>query len=220
MIWIAYLIIGLTHLLGIVLGNVLLSLISKALLMPTLALLVVQRKYPSPWRTFILLALTFSWMGDMFLTQSDKFVFFICGIASFLLAQVSYIIHFRKECKQKERPTFIAQKPFAVIPYILYGLVLLALLFPKMELALKIPIALYATILLSMAAYALNRKNTVPTNSFLWVFVGAIFFVISDSLIAINKFLVAFEFSRFIIMLTYIIAQGMIIRGVLLHSNK
>jgi uncharacterized membrane protein YhhN len=53
-----------------------------------------------------------------------------------------------------------------------------------------------------------------------YVFIGAIVFVLSDSILAVNKFYNPIQKSSFIIMLTYLVAQYLIVNGILkLHSN-
>jgi len=64
-----------------------------------------------------------------------------------------------------------------------------------------------------MLAGAINRKEKVNLMSYTMVLTGALFFVISDSVIAINKFSHKFESSETIIMSTYIIAQYLIVAG-------
>ena len=58
----------------------------------------------------------------------------------------------------------------------------------------------------------------IPGN--LYVFFGAIAFVISDSILAINKFYAPFEKSSFFIMLTYLVAQYLIVVGILKVNPK
>jgi uncharacterized membrane protein YhhN len=70
-----------------------------------------------------------------------------------------------------------------------------------------------------MAGSALNRKNKVSEKSYFTVLAGAILFVFSDSLIAINKFAVGIPKSGIWIMTTYILAQYLIMSGLLTQVN-
>jgi uncharacterized membrane protein YhhN len=70
-----------------------------------------------------------------------------------------------------------------------------------------------------MMMAAFNRKNLVSNISFNLVFSGAVLFVLSDSCIAINLFYKPFELARITIMLTYIIAQILIIKGILAEKK-
>ena len=62
---------------------------------------------------------------------------------------------------------------------------------------------------------ALNRYKVVSSLSFLMVFCGSILFVISDSLMALDKFLIPIPNDRLFVMSTYIAAQFLIMKGIL-----
>jgi uncharacterized membrane protein YhhN len=70
-----------------------------------------------------------------------------------------------------------------------------------------------------MSMSALNRKGLVSTNSFRLVFFGSVFFVISDSMIALNKFYADIPRSSFLIMLTYFVAQYLIMMGLIAEKK-
>ena len=61
---------------------------------------------------------------------------------------------------------------------------------------------------------ALNRKNKVAENSFLLVFIGAILFVVSDTVLAIHLFYQKMDWYRIVIMSTYIFGQLFIVKGI------
>jgi uncharacterized membrane protein YhhN len=71
-----------------------------------------------------------------------------------------------------------------------------------------------------MLIAAINRYGKVSRLSFILVLAGAVLFVISDSLIALNKFGFPFVFSGVAVMTTYIAAQYLIVTGVLKQSEK
>jgi uncharacterized membrane protein YhhN len=68
-----------------------------------------------------------------------------------------------------------------------------------------------------MGIKAIERQTTHKSYSF--VLIGAILFIISDSLIAINKFAYSIPLSGLWVMATYIAAQYLIVEGVLLGRN-
>jgi uncharacterized membrane protein YhhN len=78
---------------------------------------------------------------------------------------------------------------------------------------MKLPVILYAIIILTMLTAAINRKDKVNKVSFYLVLAGAILFVISDSSIAITKFSHPFKSSVIVIMSTYVVAQYLIVIG-------
>jgi len=65
---------------------------------------------------------------------------------------------------------------------------------------------------------ALNRSGRVADISFKLVFVGSLLFLLSDSMIAFNKFHSDIPLAGFLIMITYIAAQYLIMRGLILEK--
>ena len=78
---------------------------------------------------------------------------------------------------------------------------------------------LYALTLLTMGIWAHKRRGATSSASFLMVSAGALLFVLSDSMIAINKFTIEVPAERLLVMSTYIIAQYLIIQGLLKHHK-
>jgi uncharacterized membrane protein YhhN len=78
---------------------------------------------------------------------------------------------------------------------------------------MKLPVILYAIIILTMLTAAINRIDKVNKISYYLVLSGAILFVISDSSIAIAKFSHPFKSSGIVIMSTYVVAQYLIVIG-------
>jgi uncharacterized membrane protein YhhN len=95
---------------------------------------------------------------------------------------------------------------------------LVILLLPHLG-ELKIPVVLYATVICSMLLGSLHiyLKTNRPANK-LFV-LGATLFVLSDSLLAINKFYQPFPMAGVGIMLTYCLAQYFIVRGSITLDN-
>lgn len=218
--WLIFILLSAIHLISIELANPIIGFISKALLMPTLGLIVFKSNIQIPKiKNQLFFALFFSWLGDLFLSKSE-YVFFLLGLASFLTAHIFYIIIFTRESKASGELTRIEGSPSWVLPFVIFGIALLYFILPKVDdTVIKIAVFLYAGVILTMAAQAFNRISSVSKKSFIWVFAGAILFVLSDSMIAINKFAVPFDFARMAIMTTYIVAQAFIIKGVLLNVS-
>ena len=84
---------------------------------------------------------------------------------------------------------------------------------------MKIPVIIYTVVILTMLTSALNREKKVNRQSYILVLVGAILFVISDSIIAIDKFRYHFALSGIAIMSTYVTAQYFIAIGCLKQFN-
>lgn len=166
---------------------------------------------------FIYFAFFFSWIGDLFLLAAHTDgVYFYAGVGGFFLAQLSYILAFTNTTEKG----YLAIKPLWLIPFLLYLSGMLYLISGGMK-GIMIPIiVVYAISLISMSAAALNRKNLACNKSFYLVFLGSVLFVISDSMIAINKFYMQFDSSSFLIMLTYFTAQYMIMQGLIAEDKS
>lgn len=166
-------------------------------------------------KTF-LTALFFCWVGDVMLMFSGE-LYFMLGLVAFLIGHIFYIFSFRQFAWSTGTALLPTQKVRYAFPIILAGTGLLVVLFPKLG-ALQIPVTVYAIVLMLMAINALFRLGHTNQTSFGWVFVGALFFMVSDSALAFNKFHTQFVGASVTIMLTYIAAQFMIVRGILAHS--
>ncbi|QSE97704.1 lysoplasmalogenase [Fulvivirga lutea] len=169
----------------------------------------------------VAISLVFSWLGDSFLMYQElDATYFILGLVSFLIAHVLYAIsYFKLRWAEAENPLLPTQKLRHSITLVLAGVALVAILSPNLG-DMRLPVTVYAAVLVFMAISALLRYGYTPIKSFGLVFGGAIFFMISDSLLAINKFMESFAYSGFWVMLTYSIAQYLIIEGVIRHQRQ
>ncbi len=163
------------------------------------------------------LAFLFSWIGDLLMMFSGRFVFFVSGIGSFLVAQLLYSFLFLRTINISGKKPFLKKKPFWLIPYIAFGIIIYMILFPQLDIVLRIAVFVYIIAILGMSSMALNRYGNGHPLSFSLVYAGSLFFVVSDSLIAINRFLVAIPYEGILIMTTYIVAQYLIMRGLLMQ---
>lgn len=157
----------------------------------------------------------FSWFGDLFMMFSSTFIYFVLGIASFLVAQVFYAFLFLRTITISGKKPFLKKKPVWLIPYIAFGLMVYILLFPHLDDVLKVAIFIYLIAILTMSSMALNRYGNGHPVSFSLVFVGSLLFVASDLMIAINRFLIPIPYEGLFIMSTYIFAQFLIMKGIL-----
>jgi uncharacterized membrane protein YhhN len=179
--------------------------------------LLYSRDMHHPVFRFALFAFFFSWLGDVAL-MFDGISCFLSGITAFLVAHLFYILTFLRP-KDRESSSLLRKKPLWILPFAIYGVVMMWILFPKVNAIIKPAVILYTLTLLVMAGSALNRRNKVSKKSYFTVLGGAILFVFSDSLIAINKFAVGIPKSGIWIMTTYILAQYLIMSGLLTQVN-
>jgi uncharacterized membrane protein YhhN len=74
-------------------------------------------------------------------------------------------------------------------------------------------IVVYATVISLMLIAAINRKGVAQKESYMLVALGALSFVASDTLLAVNKFHDSFFLANIAVMLTYGIAQYLLVKG-------
>jgi uncharacterized membrane protein YhhN len=157
------------------------------------------RGCPSPYAAGILLGLIFSLAGDVFLMlPGDKF---LPGLVSFLLAHLAYIFAF------SQGGSF--RLSVALLPFVLYGGLIFWFLYPGLG-KLKAPVALYIGVILVMAWQAWAFFYAVGTPQAAHAFWGALLFVLSDSLLAVNRFRQKLPLAKLWILGTYFTAQWLI----------
>jgi uncharacterized membrane protein YhhN len=205
-----YGLVSLIHLLFIASGNPALSFYTKPLLMPLLIVALLLSMEKAIHSTgFILAGLVMSLAGDVLLMWDQ---FFIPGLICFLLTHIFYIFYFIRLANKNG--WLLKKQPFLLIPVVGYTFSLLWVLLPHLD-KLALPVIVYAVVISVMLASCLNLIYQVKRVVYLNFVTGAILFVLSDSLLAINKFYDAFYGAGVLIMLTYVMAQFFIVRGVL-----
>jgi uncharacterized membrane protein YhhN len=209
----------------IVTNNTAYRIYSKTLLAPLLLLIIyIESKDTKHERSKILanLGFFFCFIGDFLLIEdSDTSGNFIFGISSFLIAQLFFIFFFYrlKHLTAKHRIfTFITG--CFVFAYIM---LLLFIIWTNVSLQnLQIPIVVYALILGLMLMSALNTVNnrSIKRIALNYFIPGAVLFVLSDSILAINKFSHPFSYGSIVIMLTYGAAIFLLATGIARFLKK
>jgi uncharacterized membrane protein YhhN len=190
----------------------------KPFLIPFLFLAVYfSEKFNS--KKVLLMALFFSWIGDVVLLFSDHGeLYFIAGLLAFLISHLIYILLFTKQLNSRNIKN-ISAFWMGIGFIILYFSILIFTLFPKLG-TLKIPVLLYATVITTMLYFAFKGSLKWTEKFGDLILVGAIFFVGSDSILAFDKFYSPIPFNSFLIMSTYCIAQYFIVSGILKLNQK
>jgi uncharacterized membrane protein YhhN len=190
----------------------------KPFLLPFL-ILTVYNSNDFPTKKWLLSALIFSWIGDVILMFADKGeLYFIFGLVSFLIAHILFIVLFIKQnSEEKSFNKILFGTGVLMVTLYLYGM--LTLLFPTLG-DLKIPVSIYAFTISLMLIMAIRGSLTWQKPMNLLILNGAIAFVTSDSLLAINKFYNPLPNATFLIMVTYIFAQYLITLGILKMNEK
>ncbi|HEX8370474.1 MAG TPA: lysoplasmalogenase [Pyrinomonadaceae bacterium] len=155
------------------------------------------------YRRAILAGFVFSLVGDTFLINPQNFVF---GLASFLVAHLCYSAAFFKAGAGKF-------KPISLSAY-LVGAAIFMLVSGGVPENLRVAVVVYALAISTMLGAAWNFYLTQKTATGLFAVSGAMFFVLSDSLLAYNKFNGEFFLAKILILSTYFLAQWLIARSV------
>ncbi|WP_296312833.1 lysoplasmalogenase [Winogradskyella sp. UBA3174] len=185
--------------------------IAKPAIVISLIFLFINRSksLSKPIKNLTISALVFSLIGDVLLLFVDKSEhFFTIGLIAFLLAHVMYIILFLKHRNKENSPYGF------IILILVYGASLFYFLKDGLG-TMLIPVAVYMIVILTMATTAYLRKNNVNIVSYGLVFLGALLFMASDSILALNKFNHTIPWSNISIIVTYALAQYLIIIGIL-----
>lgn len=210
--WLAvlYVVILFIHLISILAHFPQLRSYSKFLLMwPLLSAVLIIRRDLSP-KIFILWAsaLALSWLGDIFLMFEEKH--FLTGLKAFLAAHVFYIWLFA---------TFSLPKPPAKKSmWVLFLLTIVYfVLFYQLVIShvsdYFVPVLIYSIVVLSMWLVAASQSLRVRHVN-LKLLIGALLFVLSDSLLGYQKFIHENDWFPFLVMLTYGLAQFCLFWGI------
>ncbi len=149
----------------------------------------------------VALGLVFSLAGDVFLMlPADRLVE---GLASFLAAHVCYIAAFTSG-------TGFVADTVPTVAFGALGLLLLRLLWPGVPGRLRVPVVLYLAVILTMAVQTTGRALRVHDLSGPLAAAGAALFVLSDSLLAWDRFRIPFRSARAVVLSSYFLAQWLI----------
>jgi uncharacterized membrane protein YhhN len=139
----------------------------------------------------VLAGLVLSLAGDVALLWPTRG--FLPGLIAFLLAHAAYLVAFTRRTRLAAR-----WLPFAI--YAAVAGAILAVLWPGVPAALRIPVAVYVVFLSAMAAQASLAGGRVLA-------LGGALFVASDALLATNKFHTPLPWAPLWILATYWSAQ-------------
>ncbi len=156
-------------------------------------------------------ALAASLAGDVFLMLPGGY--FIPGLASFLVAHLFYIALFRQGV-----PWFPNRRALAgtlVVGAAMYGWVWAGLGDP----VLKLAVAAYVSVIALMVAQAIGRARSLGSPASSAVALGACIFMLSDSLIAINRFVQPLPWVSLWVLSSYYTAQFLIVHNARSGSN-
>ena len=203
---ILFLLVAIIDVYAVFTQNKSLEIIFKPLLMTTLAIVyLVSVKKPNFW---LMSALFFSFWGDVFLL--DKANYFVFGLASFLIAHIMYI---KMTSKYVQKWTYLKLLKSA-IPFVVLFVGLLSLIYNNLG-EMLLPVIVYGVAISIFGAFALLNYAQEKSTANTWLLLGAILFIASDSLIALNNFYTPKRLFDIAIIVLYIVSQYLIVKAVI-----
>ena len=206
-----FIFISALHLIGIATGNENMRVITKPMII--LSLMVYYSFVVENENHLYLAALFFCFLGDVFLIFNSE-LNFILGLVSFLVAHVMFIIIVAKLMKKSSG----IQKVISMIPFVIIFAGLIYVLKDNLG-DMLLPVIVYGLTISAFGAVALLNYVTEKSTINLVLLGGALFFILSDSTIAIGKFLQYETYFPLLIMATYILAQYLICKYMMQKSE-
>lgn len=206
-----FLLVLLMHCLSIQVEMTQIRTVTKVVLVPLLMIHLLINRSLRLLGYLPLIALLFSWIGDILLL-GDEPAFFLSGMIAFVMTHVCYSFTFLKikQVTPKDRSYFIIPL-FSILAFSL-----LVFFYLKDDLgSYLLPVLFYMIFISLMASLAIHtRTNAKIATLSLYTFIpGALLFVVSDALLAINMFKLHHIVLEVLVMLTYGLAQFFITRG-------
>ena len=223
---IVYYVLLTIELYGETVGNYSIIWLCKPFLMPVLLLLFLKNSQKNFLleRVCLSTALVLSCLGDILFIEHRK-DFFLYGVSVYFIVHLCYIATFLFQMKQLLKQRLSVSSMIVIsIPFWLYLISFLSILHPKLTdnseetKDLLIPIVIYGFVIISMGYVSYLRGRNIP--GFWSVFLGALFFILSDSLLAYNRFVSRLPVPGLPIMFTYGVGQYLITIGTLQVAKK
>ena len=191
--------VSILYVFGILIDNISLRFIFKPLIL--VSLMIYYSSSVQEKSQLFLAALFFSFLGDIFLLFESE-INFILGLVSFLLAHIMFIVLVVRMLKKPSSKNGL----IAFIPFVITFSGLLFLLKDSLG-EMMIPVIIYGAVISIFGTVSLLNYLTSKTKESMFLLIGAVFFVLSDSVLAINKFYDSMAFYPLIVIVTYILAQ-------------
>jgi uncharacterized membrane protein YhhN len=189
-------------------SEILVFYLKPLLLLPLIVAAFISTNFTNKF--ILAAALVFSWLGDILLLFVFKdAIYFILGLVAFLTAHIFYIVLFIKEIKKVNGKIQFRNGLVAIVVYL--GTMLVVLI-PHLD-SLVIPVIIYAVVISTMLYMAYLLSSHWPKATSIYLLTGAVSFILSDSILAFDKFYQPIPMSGLLIMATYLYAQWALVRS-------
>ena len=173
-----------------------------------------SKNRPRKERFSILLCLLSLLFGDVFLLENTPVHSFPAGLFAFFMANVFYSMVLYRSANLEINKSY----PFLIVAAI-YLFTIFYLMYDKLN-GYFVPVLIYIFAVLNMIQAAFLRYKVVNNYSFILVFTGALLFLFSESLLALNKFYTPVPYKNILVMMIYGVSQLLIIMGILREQKK
>jgi uncharacterized membrane protein YhhN len=191
-----------------------------------MALACLFAPHASTYATYIGAGLAISSIGDFALEINGsplasfvKADLFLVGLVSFLIAHVLYIAAFVLE--PVRQPLLLPG--LSMFFFYAYGVSMFSVLCSSIPLPLRAPTFIYVMVIATMGHRAFTRYHHIdpPSDpkSGLYGLLGALSFMVSDTVLAVDKFLAPMSWAKLAIMTTYYVGQYGIALSVLTQNE-
>ncbi len=205
--------VSILYIIGVSINNLTMEFIFKPLIILSLIqyyLLSVKKK-----NNLLVAAFFLCFLGDIVLLYDKNSNAFMLGLIFFLIAHVLFIVLVIRILKKATKGQIIISiLPFGLILYSIISLL-------KESLGeLLIPVIVYASVISIFGAVSFLNYLINKTSSSIILLGGVLFFVLSDFALAINKFYLPHEYFSTLISVTYILAQFLICKFMILRDEE
>lgn len=147
-------------------------------------------------------------------------ILFVVGLAAFLIAHIGYAYAFVKNIKDSSVPFNWAKSLLMAVPFAAFTGAFFYYIKGGLPSDLFIPVLAYTVVISVMGITSAWRNGHVEKPTYNWILIGAILFILSDCVIAVNKFVIDFDYDAVLNMTLYLTGQFMITVGAVLHEKK
>ncbi|AOM79886.1 lysoplasmalogenase [Pedobacter steynii] len=187
-------------------------LIKPCIVLSLLVMLYMETRLKGRFHKRLFTGLVFALAGDVLLMLAwQHTAYFMYGLLAFLIGHIFYISAFYLDFRSAQELDKKGAR-IAIILCAAFSITFYFFLRPHLG-EMKLPVMVYTFVISMMMMMAAFRNQRVNKLSFNLILAGALCFLLSDSILAYNKFVRGFDFAGVFIMASYMAAQYLITMG-------
>ncbi|CAA0159817.1 lysoplasmalogenase [Tenacibaculum maritimum] len=207
---ILFILVAIIDIYAVIIQNKTIEVFFKPLLMTILVVIyLLSVKKPNFW---LVSGLFFSFWGDVFLLDKKKY--FVFGLGAFLIAHFMYIKMTASFLKIISKRKLIK----AAIPFITFFGTILFFISANLG-NMLVPVIIYGLAISAFGTCALLNYKEQKSLENSWLLLGALLFIASDSMIALNNFYTPKHLFDILIITLYVVSQYLIVKAIVAKSG-